>query len=207
METTFASFLFKFLIMAVAFFVAITIHEFAHAWTANYLGDDTAKHHGRISLNPIVHFDPIGSSMILIGLLLQAPYVFGWGKPVPVNPNRFSNPKVGWALVSFAGPLANLVLVLFFSLAAKVSGNFAIASLLENFIWINIILAVFNLMPIPPLDGSKILYAFLPKNVDIYQLEAAGPFILLFLLFTGALHSIMWPVVTMVMSIVGIYSI
>ena len=164
----------------IAFLVAITIHEFAHAWTANYLGDNTAKHDGRVTLNPITHFDPIGSSMILIGLVLQAfgisATLFGWGKPVPVNPGRFKNPRT-------------------------------FANILEPFIILNVVLAVFNLIPIPPLDGSKILYAFLPESVDIHQLETAGPFILLFLIFTGTLHTIIWPVISMAMGLFGIGTI
>ncbi|PIP30913.1 site-2 protease family protein [bacterium (Candidatus Howlettbacteria) CG_4_9_14_3_um_filter_37_10] len=195
----------------IAFLVAITIHEFAHAWTANYLGDNTAKHEGRITLNPITHFDPIGSSMILIGLVLQAfgisATLFGWGKPVPVNPGRFKNPRMGWALVSFAGPLSNLALALVFSLVVKMTGNLTFANILEPFIILNVVLAVFNLIPIPPLDGSKILYAFLPESIDIHQLETAGPFILLFLIFTGTLHTIIWPVISVTMGLFGIGTI
>lgn len=191
----------------VAFLVAITVHEFAHAWTANYLGDDTAKHLGRVSLNPVVHFDPIGSSMIIMGLVLRAigvpTFLFGWGKPVPVNPNRFKSPKIGWALVSFAGPLSNILLAIFFSLIIMAFGSRLLIDL-QPFVSLNIFLAIFNLIPIPPLDGSKILYAILPKTFNIHQLETAGPFILLVLIFTGILQSIMLPIFFVVSQVFGL---
>src|SRR3990172_12479092 len=153
-----------------ALLVSITVHEFMHAWTANFLGDHTAKTNGRITLNPLAHLDPIGTLTLIF-------FRFGWGKPVPVNPNNFKNPKLGWALVSVAGPLSNLVLAALFTLPYKFLGGGD--SFLSNFLLVNIILnirlMVFNLIPIPPLDGSRVLYALLPDSIDIRQLETYGP--------------------------------
>ncbi len=157
-----------------ALLVAIDIHEFAHAWSANRLGDNTAEQAGRITLNPFVHLDPIGTLMIFLARI-------GWGKPVPVNPNNFKNPKVGWALVSLAGPTSNLLLAFVFSLAFHFTlGRENLFSLLIFYIIVlNIVLGIFNLIPIPPLDGSRILFAFLPPTVDIAKIEALGPMVLI----------------------------
>lgn len=164
---------------AVGLIVAVTVHEFMHAWTANYLGDNTAKLMGRLSLNPLVHLDPLGTLALLI-------FHFGWGKPVQINPNNFKNPKVGWALVSIAGPISNLITALVLSLPLKF-GNLGagITEFLTTIIIVNIVLMVFNLIPIPPLDGSKVLYAILPNSVDTRQLETYGPILLLALVFLG----------------------
>lgn len=184
-----------------ALLVAVTVHEFMHAWTANYLGDPTARMQGRISLNPLVHLDFLGTIMLLL-------FKFGWGKPVQVNPNNFKNPKLGWAIVSAAGPLSNFVTAAFLSIPLKflpLSGTI-MGELLSITILLNIILMVFNLIPIPPLDGSKVLYAFLPSSIDTRQLESYGPFLLIGLVFFGGgiLSSIMVPAISSILSILGI---
>jgi len=182
---------------AAGLIVAVTIHEFAHAWTANYLGDNTAKLMGRLSLNPLVHLDALGTLALLI-------FHFGWGKPVQVNPNNFKNPKVGWALVSIAGPVSNIVTALVLSVPLKF-GNLGagVNELLTTIIIVNIVLMVFNLIPIPPLDGSKVLYAVLPNSVDTRQLEIYGPILLLALVFLGGglIGSIINPAVNFFLTI------
>ncbi|MDP9365145.1 MAG: site-2 protease family protein [Chloroflexota bacterium] len=158
------------LALLLAFVVAITIHEFMHAWTAWYLGDDTAQRLGRITLNPIAHLDPIGT----IGLLLIAFgfFGFGWGKPVPVNPNRLRplgrlGQKGSMALVAFAGPLSNVAQAAVVAIPLRLAGRDIyelgqLGTFLGSFILVNVLLAAFNMIPVPPLDGHKILTGILP---------------------------------------------
>jgi len=160
--------------------IASTVHEYAHAYSAFRLGDATAKAEGRLTLNPIKHIDPLGAlSMIL--------FRFGWSKPVPINEYNFENREVSTAIVAFAGPLSNIVLagitgVINFVLVKD--PNSLIAFLLYTFATINIALAVFNLIPIPPLDGHKIVRAFLPKNLQYgwEKLEKYSVFLILLLI-------------------------
>jgi Zn-dependent protease len=171
---------------------ALTIHEFFHAFAATFLGDNTAKDLGRLSLNPLVHLDFIGFLMLLfIG--------FGWGKPVPFNPDNLKNQKWGSAIIAFAGPLSNIISSFIFLGTLKYlipSLNLLLSDLLiyflNNLILINIILAIFNLIPIPPLDGSKILFAVLPDQFENYKisLEQNGPYILIGLLALDSLFNI-----------------
>ena len=164
----------------LALLVAITVHEFMHAWTANYLGDPTAKHMGRISLNPLVHLDLFGTiAILLIGL--------GWGKPVQINERNFKNPRLGSAITSLAGPLSNFGIVIIFLTFIRLGfiTNTILLPVFATIVLVNIILMVFNLIPIPPLDGSKVLYYFLPRSVDIVKLEMYGPFVILMLFIFG----------------------
>jgi len=184
----------EYLFLIIILIFSIVIHEVSHGAMANYLGDPTAKYAGRLTLNPIQHLDPIGSVILPLFLILMAKLtgggiIFGWAKPVPINPYNFRDQKYGSAKVALAGPGSNLVLVLVFGLALRFFPILDILpglSLMFSYIvYVNILLAVFNLLPIPPLDGSHILFTFLPysmQNLKIF-LNQFGLFILLFIIF------------------------
>jgi Zn-dependent protease len=175
----------------VAIVAALTIHEFAHALSAYLLGDHTAKEDGRITLNPFTHIDPLGFMMLLVA-------GFGWAKPVSVNPYNLRQPRSGIAIVSLAGPLANLVCVLIFAVLFKfLSPLLGPDNLLSNFLFmmtlINISLFAFNLIPIPPLDGSKVLFSLLPDSRFAefkYKFSINGPWILLMLVILDTVSGI-----------------
>jgi len=195
--------------IAVAVFpllTAITLHEASHAYVANFFGDTTAKAQGRLSLNPIKHIDPFGTIIVplLIGILSQFTFIFGWAKPVPITPSRLKKPRRDMILVSIAGPLSNLIMAFMWAailkatlLYAAPSSNIALFLLLSARIGIlmNLILALFNLLPIPPLDGSKVVSSFLSYNAQIkwYQFERYGFLILLLLIYTGVISQILSP--------------
>ena len=172
--------------------LSLTVHEFAHAATANFLGDPTPRWEGRLTLNPLAHLDVFGTLTLIITRR------FGWAKPVPVNPAYFKDWRQGMALVGVAGPLSNVVLAFIFALPYRLGIRMPYyLDLIAYFaILINLGLASFNLIPIPPLDGSRLLLVFLRgKNLYIYQqLEQYGQFILLLLIFTGATSVIMLPI-------------
>ncbi len=158
------------IIWAIALLIAITIHEFSHALVSDKLGDPTASLAGRISLNPLKHLDPIGTLMLLF-------FRFGWGKPVPFDPFNLRHPKRDAALISLAGPASNLILALVCSFIPSV--------LVIPLIIMNVNLAVFNLLPVPPLDGAKILYGFLPMSwADEYNdfMKSYGTILLILLI-------------------------
>jgi Zn-dependent protease len=172
----------------ISFIIAVTIHEFAHAWSAYQLGDRTAAHLGRITLNPVAHFDPIGFlGMMMIAIGWPA---FGWGKPVPVNPNIIRGHYRGMAITALAGPLSNVIVATVLVIPLRF-GNVAptgfAATLVEQLIFINLLLAAFNMIPIPPLDGSKILAGLLPNFWYPYfaRLEQYGFAILLVLILAS----------------------
>lgn len=182
-----------FLVIILIF--SIVIHEISHGAVAYHLGDDTAKLSGRLTLNPIPHIDPIGS-ILVPGLLILANtvasaggFIFGWAKPVPINPSRLRDRKYGSLKVALAGPASNIALALVFGLVLRfVPGlmeNPGLLLVFQYIILINILLAVFNLFPIPPLDGSHILFAFLPPELEHikYTLTQYGFFILILSLF------------------------
>ncbi len=152
--------------LLIILILSIVIHEVAHGVAALWQGDETAKREGRLTMNPIPHIDIFGSILLPFLLAMSgSPIMFGWAKPVPVNPYNFRNQKWGEALVAFAGPFVNILLAiisLFLLKTMVFSGSYI--PLLEGIIVINIVLAIFNLIPIPPLDGSKILFAFLPHR-------------------------------------------
>jgi Zn-dependent protease len=150
----------------LALAIAITVHEAAHAWMADRLGDPTPRLMGRLSLNPIRHYDPIGTTLLLITALF-GPVAFGWAKPVPFDPYNFKNPKKDAALVSLAGPMANILVSVFLVLLVQLLGGYYF---LARIILLNFSLAIFNLVPIYPLDGEKIIVGILPHK-DALEFE------------------------------------
>ena len=167
----------------VALIVAITVHEFAHAFAADRLGDPTPRIQGRLTLNPLAHLDPLGTLMILF-------VRFGWGKPVQFDPFNLNNPKRDAAIISFAGPVSNIILAITASIILRVLGSLSpvafvlLSVFLQPIILLNIILAVFNLIPVHPLDGFKIVGGFLNREqyAQWMQLQSYGIFILILLL-------------------------
>jgi len=179
-----------FYILIVLF--SVVIHEVSHGYMAYILGDPTAKMQGRLTLNPISHLDPIGSIILPAILFFTHLPVIGWAKPVPYNPYNLQAGKWGPALVAAAGPTSNIVVAMFFSLAIRLNLIYAFAPLAATqlcflIVELNILLAIFNLMPIPPLDGSKVLFSALPYNLRYVQtfLERYGMFFIVFLLLYG----------------------
>ncbi|RBP45578.1 site-2 protease family protein [Garciella nitratireducens] len=176
--------------------IALTFHEFSHGFIAYKLGDPTAKEKGRLSLNPFRHLDPIGFLMLLF-------FKFGWAKPVPYNPYYFSNRKRGTFLVALAGPLSNLVLaflsIIFLFVLQPVNG--IVSNFFQLLFLYNIIFFIFNLIPIPPLDGFKIIISLLPKTVEnlFLKYERFGYLILLMLIITDLLDKILLPMIHFVM--------
>lgn len=173
---------------------SIVIHEFAHGWMADSLGDPTAKHLGRLTLNPIPHIDLMGSVIIPLFLLLSnAGFIIGWAKPVPYNPYNLRDQKNGAALVGAAGPASNLMIALVFGIIIRIlliqgmAMNSSIIMLFSIIVFYNILLAIFNLVPIPPLDGSKILFHFLPYSMHGVRetMERNGMLFLLLFIFFG----------------------
>jgi Zn-dependent protease len=179
----------EYLFLIAILILSIVIHEVSHGAAANYLGDPTAKYAGRLTLNPIRHLDPIGSVLVPLFLILAgSQFLFGWAKPVPINPYNFNDQKYGSAKVALAGPSSNLAVALVFGLtlrflpAAMLTPGLVIV--FSYIVFINILLAMFNLLPIPPLDGSHILFTFLPQRFEKLRIFLAqfGIFVLIFLI-------------------------
>ncbi|RJP82175.1 MAG: site-2 protease family protein [Candidatus Zixiibacteriota bacterium] len=180
----------SFILLAPPILLALTIHEFAHGWVADKLGDPTARMAGRLTMNPLAHLDPIGTLALFLVHI-------GWAKPVPINPYNFRNGRTGEIMVSLAGVTANMILALFFGLvirALDTGGPLAMVSLPDAVVLmivygvvINLILAVFNLIPIPPLDGSRVLGGLLPPDLEreYRKLDRFGP-VLILVLVLGA---------------------
>jgi Zn-dependent protease len=163
----------------IALVLSIVLHEVAHGHAANWLGDPTARLQGRLSLNPLVHIDPMGS-VIIPGLLFLSgtPLLFGWAKPVPYNPYNLRNQRWGEAMVAAAGPAVNLLLAVIFAVLIRMSGVLNLSQsfieLASAIVLINVLLALFNMIPFPPLDGSKILVAFLPYQAQLQYQRLIG---------------------------------
>lgn len=185
----------QFILLVPILLLSLSFHEYSHGKMADLLGDPTPEMTGRLTLNPLVHLDLMGALVLLITRR------FGWAKPVQVNPRYFSNPRRGMMYVGMAGPAANIFLAVVLSLLLKFFAlpfglPRSIGMFLQIGVGLNLGLAIFNLLPLPPLDGSKILRGLLPRKYDstLQQIEGYGPFILLFLVFTGLLHSIIGPI-------------
>jgi Zn-dependent protease len=191
-------------LMAVVLLFSVVVHEVAHGYVALRNGDPTAKMLGRLTLNPIPHIDPIGTILLPVLLLMSgAGIIFGWAKPVPVNPLNFRNYRWGEITVSAAGPLSNLALAVLFSYLLRLGP--ANLGLMKMALWgvqINIFLALFNLIPIPPLDGSHILSILLPRDLArVYAyLEPVGFILILVLFYTGIMGLFLMPVYRLIAS-------
>ncbi len=207
-------FLQTFLLIAPPLLLAVILHEVAHGYTAEKLGDPTARNLGRIKLNPLVHIDPF-MTVILPGLLILSgsPIVFGGAKPVPVDPRFFRNPRRGMAYVAMAGPITNFILaVIFYALMlllAKASSgllllpgwaSFTLVYWVVQSIVINLVLGLFNLLPVPPLDGGRIAVGFLPLSMarQVAKLERYGLLIVIGLLYFGVVDRYLGPVINFV---------
>ncbi len=208
--------LMEFAIFLPVLLISVVVHEVAHAQVAFWEGDDTASQLGRITLNPMAHLDLMGSLIVPLALfLLPGDFLFGWAKPVPVNPARFRDPKWGDVRVSLAGIVANLILaslsLLLLVLILRLAGGegsptggpgggvLGVLGLAASFgLYINLILAVFNLIPLPPLDGSRVLYHLLPQEWALSYRKVGryglGVMMLLVFFFPGAIQLLLWPV-------------
>jgi len=205
----------KIAIWALPVLFAITLHEVAHGWAALKLGDPTAKMLGRLSLNPIKHIDPMGTVVVpLVMLLLPGGFLFGWAKPVPVSYANLRNPKRDSALVAAAGPLANLAMALLWALFIKLvplipgltpGPMMGLTLMGQAGIVINVVLMVLNLLPLPPLDGGRVLMGLVPNNVgaQLARIEPYGFIILVGLLVTGVLGTILSPAVFGIMQAIA----
>lgn len=182
--------------LIVVILISLSVHEYAHALVASIFGDPTAKLEGRQTVNPIAHWDPIGTTL-LVGLLLlraigMAVPVFGWGKPVPVNEDNFDNPRIHGLQVALAGPFSNFILAIVFAFLASAARPIGYWSeLLVGAVYLNIFLMFFNLLPIPPLDGSRILRLFISDR--LYYSLSSNP-VVFFLLIFFALSFLMEPI-------------
>ncbi|MEE9557129.1 MAG: site-2 protease family protein [Candidatus Adiutricales bacterium] len=188
-------------LLAVPILLAVTVHEVAHGWVANKLGDPTARLAGRLTLNPFKHLDPIGTLVFVITRMV------GWAKPVPVNPHNLRNPQRDMIWVAAAGPAANILLASGFALIYHIFNNWLdfsfgpvttpVVAVAQLGVYINLGLATFNILPIPPLDGSNILMGILPRDLAI-QYERITPYgfiILLILIFTNLVSTVLFPII------------
>ncbi|QMU61487.1 MAG: site-2 protease family protein [Gammaproteobacteria bacterium] len=206
-------------IWAIPVLFAITLHEVAHGWVAKKFGDTTAQSLGRLSLNPLKHIDPVGTILVPIVLIVVTGYAFGWAKPVPVNFNQLRNPKKDMVWVAAAGPFANVLMTMLWSIilvtaisSAGSENKYAEFFVLMSMagIFINLVLMVLNLLPIPPLDGGRVLSGLVPNNISalLSKIEPYGLFILLGLMFMGLLNKLVFTpsilILFFIMSFLGI---
>lgn len=196
---------FSFLISFGFLMIAMTVHEFSHALVAYKLGDTTAKFSGRLTLNPFAHIDPVWTFLFPLFLFIstQGQFIFGAAKPVPINFRALRNPRRDVIWVGLSGPLANFILAFLASILLRIMPAYLKMNLVfYTLIMINIVLGVFNLIPIPPLDGSRILMGLLPRGLSskYSSIEPYGFVILILLIFMGFLDYIIWPVVRLILS-------
>ena len=195
---------------AIPIIFAITVHEAAHGYAAKYFGDMTAHYLGRISLNPLKHIDPVGTIILPALTVMLGGILFGWAKPVPVNFSNLRDPKKNMLWVALAGPLSHLLMAIFWTfLYARLqlfpdSSIFFLQVMALAGIQINLILMVLNMLPIPPLDGGRVAASLLPYPWSSYieNLERYGLFIIIFLLFSGVLGSILFPIINISKTII-----
>jgi Zn-dependent protease len=190
-------------IWALPVIFAITLHEVAHGWVASFFGDQTARLSGRLTINPVKHIDLVGTILVPLLMLTFSHFIFGWAKPVPVDSRNMRNPKWNMVLVALAGPLANLVMAIFWALIAKIGFMLAdnewlsvpLVLMGRAGIMINIVLGVLNCLPIPPLDGGRVLYSLVSGKSAwyLYKFEPYGIVILLLLMVSGLLSLIIGP--------------
>lgn len=197
--------------IVIILFSAIILHECAHGWVAYKFGDPTAKQAGRLTLNPFKHVDLFGT-VLLPGILLTLrllgydTFVFGWAKPVPVNFSRLRNPKRDMMWVGLAGPVTNICLAILFGLVLRAFPGTAYNEIIGFAVFINILLAVFNMIPIPPLDGSRVVMGLLPRNLllSYVKLERYGILIVMALLYFGLFERVIIPIITFISRLLGV---
>ncbi len=201
-------------VAAIPLIFAITVHEAAHGWVAHRLGDNTAKAMGRLTFNPIPHIDPVGTIILPLLMMLTTGFIFGWAKPVPVDLRNLSDPRRDWAIISVAGPLSNLIMAMIWALVWKLTFllpqsmiyvSLPLALMAKIGITFNIILMVLNLLPLPPLDGSRVLGWLLPPSLamKLDQIEPYGVFILIGLLYFGLWDYIIGPMTAFFVSLIA----
>jgi Zn-dependent protease len=188
------------LIYAIPVLFAITVHETAHGWVASLLGDHSARMMGRITLNPLKHIDLVGTIIVPAFLYFTSGFIFGWAKPVPINYQALRSPKKDMLWVAIAGPVSNFMMVaiwLIVTLIAINTDSYFLAKMAQVGVQINLLLAVLNLLPLPPLDGGRVVSSLLPPKLSYQydQLEPYGLFILLGLLFLGIFQTLILPIV------------
>ncbi|KKS37310.1 MAG: hypothetical protein A3G49_01480 [Candidatus Sungbacteria bacterium RIFCSPLOWO2_12_FULL_41_11] len=201
----------QFIIQIAVLIFSVVVHEVSHGYAALALGDKTAKYAGRLTLNPVNHFDPFGSFLLPLFTYFTTGFIFGWAKPVPYNPYNLRNQKWGPALVGAAGPLSNIFLAVFFGIVLRIMISYSLvgSALFANFfqiatfiVFLNLVLAVFNLVPIPPLDGSKVFFTLLPYQYRHIQAFMEQYGFMLLLAFIFFFSNLIFPVVLFLFRII-----
>lgn len=192
-------------VWAIPVLFAITLHEAAHGWVANKLGDPTARKLGRVSLNPLRHIDPVGTVIVPLMLVMLSGFIIGWAKPVPVDMRYFKQPLLDMAIVALAGPASNFLMACGWAMLALIGKTVFAGNGIATFVMamgsagitINLILMVLNLLPIPPLDGGRVVAGVMPPQMaaTFMKVEPYGMWIIILMLVTGLLGTILWPMV------------